>query len=167
MLTLHEKQVKETRKGKKAFSIKDIFKDKRTAALIITACVLVLALSAGLATGMIGGLGSNGQSKTGIALAQENEGDENAEALPQTTRETEDPFSPDETGDPFSGPMKLTGVVLCGRGHHLAIIEAGGSAYVVSRGDEIAETWTVISIQERTVDLESRDRDMTLQMADR
>lgn len=166
MLTLHEDKVKETRKEKKDFSFKDMFKDKRTAALIITACALVLALSVGLATGKIGGERFSGSPETGIALAQESEGNENTEALPQTTRQTEDPFDPSETSDPFSGPMKLTGVVLCGRGHHLAIIEAGGSACVVSRGDEIAETWTVVSIQKRSVILTSTDREITLKLDD-
>lgn len=150
----------------KAVSLLAMMKEHKVKIAAAVAGVMVLALVAGFASGMIGG-GSPNPGDNGIALAQASNGDENAEALPKTTRTYGDPFMIGSDSDPFAGPMKLVGVVLCGKGNHLAIIEAGGTAYVVARGQKIAGYWSVLSIQEKAVELRSDDKEMTLQLVDR
>ena len=133
----------------------------------VVASVLVLTLVVGFASGMLGNKTPDAARDSGIALAQSDNGDENAEALPKTVRTYGDPFMIGTDNDPFSGPMKLVGIILCGKGNHLAIIEAGGTAYIVTRGEEIAKYWTVLSIEENCVELRSDDKDLTLQLVDR
>ena len=153
--------------SKKAVSLQAMFKDHKVKIAAAVAGVLVLALVAGFASGMIGNRSPGPGGDNGIALAQASNADENAEALPKTVRTYGDPFMIGSDSDPFAGPMKLVGVVLCSKGNHLAIIEAGGTAYVVSRGQKIADYWSVLSIREKTVELRSDDKDMTLQLVDR
>ena len=155
-----------SKSSKKGVSLQALMKDHKVKIAAAVAGVLVLALVAGFASGMIGGR-NPAPAGDSIALAQASEGNENAEALPNTTRTFSDPFSVGTDNDPFAGPMKLVGVILCGRGNHLAIIEAGGTAYIVRRGEKIADYWSVLSIQEGSVDLRSDDKDTTLQLVDR
>jgi len=143
------------------------FQDQKVKIAAAVVAVLVLTLVAGYATGMMGTKAPDTAKDSGIALAQANSGEENAEALPKTVRTYSDPFMIGTDNDPFGGPMKLVGIILCGKGHHLAIIEAGGTAYVVPRGQKIGDYWTVLSINEKSVELRSTDKDLTLQLVDR
>jgi hypothetical protein len=157
----------ESKESKKAVTLQAMMQEHKVKIATAVVGVLVLALVAGFATGMIGPRNPGPGGDSGIALAQANNGNENAEALPKTTRAYGDPFMIGSDSDPFAGPMKLVGVVLCGKGNHLAIIEAGGTAYVVARGQKIAGYWTVLSIQQKAVELRSDDKEMTLQLVDR
>ncbi len=154
--------------GKSAGAVMERIKKHKATVIAAVAGVLVLALMAGFASGMIGNHPPVSDGDHSVVLAQASDGNENAEALPNTTRSFGDPFIINtDAADPFAGPMKLVGVVLCGRGSHLAIIETGGTAYVVRRGEKIADYWSVLSIQEGSVNLRSDDKDMTLQLVDR
>ncbi len=157
---------KKSQKKSKDASLLEWLQANRVKAAGVIAGVLVFALAAGYAAGMFSGGAPAGEDNS-IALAQTSNDDENAEALPQETRTYADPFMISTENDPFVGPMKLVGVLLDGRGHHLAIIEAGGTAYVVPRGAKIADYWTVLSIKEKAVELRSDEKDMTLQLVDR
>ncbi|MEW6540174.1 MAG: hypothetical protein AB1402_00985 [Bacillota bacterium] len=93
------------------------------------------------------------------------------EVLPETKRPLDPP--PEETSerkpikDPFAAPLELVGVILGGRGGDLAIIEAGGAAYVVSEGDLVQSVWTVAEIGPGTVLLTSGEQELMLSLAGR
>jgi Tfp pilus assembly protein PilP len=151
-------------KGSEHKSKKLSFLNNRLKIAAAVAGVLVLVLVAGFAMGMFGGKAP--ADNNSMAIAEASGSNENTTVLPQTVRTYQDPFE-SSGADPFSGPMKLVGLVLSGDGNHLCIIEAGGTAYVLKRGERIADYWKVISIAEKSVDLQYEDNDMTLQLADR
>ncbi len=96
-----------------------------------------------------------------------------AEVLPQQVRSDD---SNDSNGDdddyewsafnpsvdPFSDPMKLTGVLYGGRGGAMAIIESSGTSYIVSEGDYVDDLWAVRSIVRDSVLLRAHNQEVKL-----
>ncbi len=64
--------------------------------------------------------------------------------------------------DPFSDPMRLTGVLYGGRGGPLAIIESSGTSYIVSEGDYVDDLWAVRSIVRDSVVLRAHNQEVRL-----
>lgn len=93
-----------------------------------------------------------------------------AEVLPQQVRSNDDESSDNGQGwtafganvDPFSDPMKLTGVLYGGRGGPLAIIESSGTSYIVSEGDYVDDLWAVRSIVRDSVLLRAHNQEVRL-----
>lgn len=89
------------------------------------------------------------------------------EFLPDTKRELDeedDAAVLARIRDPFSAPLALTGVVLGGRGADLAVIQAGGAAYVVTAGEPVAGVWTVAEIRPDSVLLTADGRELLLEL---
>ena len=107
------------------------------------------------------------QTLSGTASADPNVAD-TAEVLPQqirinTTEEDEDNFSGFEPFvDPFADPMKLTGVVIGGRGGAMAIIESSGTSYMVAVGDYVDDLWAVLQITRDMVVLRAHNQEVSL-----
>ena len=94
-------------------------------------------------------------------------GDE-ASVLPQTRRDNGQIQGLGElTRDPFATPLKLTGIATGGAGGSMAIVESGGTTYIVSTGDMIDGFWSVIGITDDTVSLSSEQGGVTLRMQHR
>lgn len=73
----------------------------------------------------------------------------NVDVLPQTQRTNETVSTStvtDSAKNPFAGPVTLKGTVLNNKGGNLAIVEAGGSTFIVAKDETIAEIWTVKKI---------------------
>lgn len=93
-----------------------------------------------------------------------------AEVLPQQVRSNDDDSSDNDQGwttfeaniDPFSDPMKLTGILYGGRGGPMAIIESGGTSYIVSEGDYVDDLWAVRSIVRDSVLLRAHNQEVKL-----
>lgn len=93
-----------------------------------------------------------------------------AEVLPQQVRSNNNDDNANNQGwsafdanvDPFSDPMKLTGVLYGGRGGSLAIIESSGTSYIVSEGDYVDDLWAVRSIIRDSVILRAHYQEVTL-----
>ncbi len=93
-----------------------------------------------------------------------------AEVLPQQVRSNNSDNTDDSRGwsafdanvDPFSDPMRLTGVLYCGRGGALAIIESSGTSYIVSEGDYVDDLWAVRSIVRDSVVLRAHNQEVRL-----
>jgi len=91
-----------------------------------------------------------------------------AEVLPQqirinTTEDEEDNYSGFEPFvDPFADPMKLTGVVIGGRGGAMAIIESSGTSYMVAVGDYVDDLWAVLQITRDMVILRAHNQEVSL-----
>lgn len=91
-----------------------------------------------------------------------------AEVLPQqirtnTTEEDENNWSGFEPFiDPFADPMKLTGVVIGGRGGAMAIVESGGTSYLVAVGDYVDDLWAVFQITRDMVVLRAHNQEVSL-----
>ncbi len=91
-----------------------------------------------------------------------------AEVLPQQQRS----YDQDAEGerwsafepavDPFSDPMRLTGVVFGGRGGAMAIIESSGTSYIVAEGDYVDDLWAIRSIHRDTVILRAHNQEVKL-----
>lgn len=92
---------------------------------------------------------------------------ESAEVLPQQRREDE---ASDSAGrsffepvqDPFADPMRLSGIVHGGRGGSMAIIESGGTSYIVSEGDYVDDIWAVREIGGGRVVLRAYTQEVSL-----
>ncbi|MGM0652964.1 MAG: hypothetical protein ACQES4_09340 [Bacillota bacterium] len=105
-----------------------------------------------------------------VVIAEDTEG--TAEVLPQQVRSDDDSDNDpneDQGGsafnpsvDPFSDPMKLTGVLYGSRGGPLAIIESSGTSYIVSEGDYIDDLWAVRSIVRDSVVLRAHNQEVKL-----
>lgn len=105
-----------------------------------------------------------------VVIAEDAEG--TAEVLPQQVRSDDDSDNDpneDQGGsafnpsvDPFSDPMKLTGVLYGSRGGPLAIIESSGTSYIVSEGDYIDDLWAVRSIVRDSVVLRAHNQEVKL-----
>lgn len=105
-----------------------------------------------------------------VVIAEDAEG--TAEVLPQQVRSDDDSdndLNEDQGGsafnpsvDPFSDPMKLTGVLYGSRGGPLAIIESSGTSYIVSEGDYIDDLWAVRSIVRDSVVLRAHNQEVKL-----
>lgn len=93
-----------------------------------------------------------------------------AEVLPQQVRSNDNDENDnnlswstfDANVDPFSDPMKLTGVLYGGRGGPLAIIESSGTSYIVSEGDYVDDLWAVRSIVRDSVILRAHNQEVKL-----
>lgn len=101
-----------------------------------------------------------------VVIAEDVEG--TAEVLPQQVR-SDDDLNEDQGGsvfnpsvDPFSDPMKLTGVLYGSRGGPLAIIESSGTSYIVSEGDYVDDLWAVRSIVRDSVVLRAHNQEVEL-----
>jgi len=149
--------------------IPEFFKTKSF--LIIAGVLLFLVVAGGLLSLVLVGnrmasdLGSSGPD--GSARVDDQETAEEAIVLPQQVRNEDFEgesswalFRP--TTDPFAGPMKLTGVVTGGRGGSTAIIEAGGSSYIVFEGDYVEDFWAVRLITADMVVLRAADQEIFL-----
>jgi len=105
------------------------------------------------------------------AAAEEDEAPATAEpatVLPQIKREGEqNPEIEIITRDPFASPLKLTGIVTGGAGGSMAIVESGGTAYIVAAGEMIAKYWSVQEITDDTVFLTSADGEVVLRIQHR
>jgi len=81
---------------------------------------------------------------------------DSVDVLPQTQRS--DDTIGNETNDyngrdPFSSPAVLKGTVINDKNGNMAIIEVNGSTYVVAKGDNLADVWTVKTIKSGEVTL--------------
>jgi len=56
----------------------------------------------------------------------------------------------------------LTGVVIGGRGGSMAIIESGGSSFIVTEGDYVDDLWAVIHIKRGMAVLRAYDQEVSL-----
>ncbi len=144
----------------------NLFKNRRF--LIIAGSVLLIALMGGIySIVFLGNLSASDQSDN------ENPGSDNqyivdtAEVLPQQIRndgnENERSWSVfDPVTDPFGSPMRLTGVVIGGRSGSMAIIESGGTSYLVSEGDYVDDLWAVRQITRGMVILRAHNQEVSL-----
>jgi hypothetical protein len=64
--------------------------------------------------------------------------------------------------DPFAAPIKLTGVVIGGFGGPMAIIESGGSSFIVKVGDYVDDLWAVLEIKREMVVLQAYNQEISL-----
>ena len=64
--------------------------------------------------------------------------------------------------DPFAEPIKLTGVAIGGTGGPMAIIESGGSSFIVKVGDYVDDLWAVIEIKRETAVLRAYNQEVRL-----
>lgn len=88
-----------------------------------------------------------------------------AEILPRTERLIE-ALSQEVEKDPFTAPMKLTGILLYPDEKSLAIIEYGGSSYIVKKNEHIEDTaWMVSEIYETSVMLKSDEKSQLLSLS--
>ncbi len=110
--------------------------------------------------------------KTDTTVPDELSDTEIAHVLPQQTRLDEDYVEEDSdgfwdifgdySGDPFGGPLKLTGTMYSDRGGEMAIISSGGTSHIVTVGDYIDDLWAVLRISEDMVVLRSTDLEVSL-----
>ena len=152
------------------FKTPQIFKNKRF--LIIAGAILFLAVAGGIYSIVV--LADRTASELNIAepdTAGSVSGDSAAadlvEVLPQQRRDNEDSEEQswttfDPMMDPFAEPMKLTGVVIGGRGGTMAIIESGGSSYIVAVGDYVDDLWAVYQITRGMVVLRAHNQEVSL-----
>jgi len=91
-----------------------------------------------------------------------------AEVLPQQRRsdgtmEDDGTWIPiNQYFDPFAEPIKLTGVAIGGTGGPMAIIESGGSSFIVKVGDYVDDLWAVIEIKRETAVLRAYNQEISL-----
>lgn len=148
---------KSRRKGRQ------LLQDKRM--LLIGGIVLAVLIVAGISTIFILNRPTAKPVTTGSGNTTTVSGEE-AQVLPQTKRDNGqnlDPF----TRDPFASPLKLTGIITGGPGGSMAIVESGGTSYVVTVGDLLDEFWTVLKITQEVVLLTAGDRDVSLRLQHR
>ncbi len=100
-------------------------------------------------------------------LPEDMEDTEDVEFLPSDENDVgqgEDDELPEKPVDPFASPATLKGVIISDDANDLAIIEAGGTSYVVGKGDVIANYWKVERISRDSVYLKANGRDVELQL---
>lgn len=88
-----------------------------------------------------------------------------AEVLPQQRRESGEQITGTDQGpfiDPFAEPMKLTGIAVGGHGGNMAIIESGGTSYIVSVGDYVDDLWAVTIITRDSAVLRAHNQEVSL-----
>ncbi|MDW7728811.1 MAG: hypothetical protein SCJ94_02220 [Bacillota bacterium] len=141
--------------------------------MIIAGVVLAIALAGGVYSIYLlrDNDTANGSPETNeIAefTAENPEISEIAEVLPQQKRDTEGVLSGAQWSafepsiDPFSDPMRLTGVVIGGRGGNMAIIESSGTSYIVSVGDYVDDLWAVLKISAEMVVMRAYNQEVSL-----
>jgi len=139
---------------------------------IITGVILIIALAGGVYS--IFNVTNNENADAVLSSGEISEFDtENpeisdiAEVLPQQRRDADDSYSAqwndfETTVDPFSDPMRLTGVVTGGRGGAMAIIESSGTSYIVSVGDYVDDLWAVRQISSEMVTMRAYNQEVSL-----
>jgi len=144
--------------------------------LIIAGSLLLLAVGGGIYALVLVNSGTSDQTAAGeaeeVSGANDSEGIETAEVLPQERRDSQD-GEHDEDGswtafdssiDPFADPMELTGTVTGGRGGTMAIIESSGTSYIVAEGDYVDDLWSVRHIDATQAILRAHDKEVTLHL---
>lgn len=141
--------------------------------LLIAGVIILLAVTGAvygvlaLSNNLNAAAGSDSQTLSGTASTDSTVAD-TAEVLPQQiriniTEEDENNWSSfDPFIDPFADPMKLTGVVIGGRGGAMAIIESGGTSYIVAVGDYVDDLWAVLQITRDMVILRAYSQEVSL-----
>jgi hypothetical protein len=141
--------------------------------LVIAGVIILLAVTGSvygalaLRNNLNAAAGADNQALSGTASADSTVAD-TAEVLPQqirinTTEEDENDSSGFEPFvDPFADPMKLTGVVIGGRGGAMAIIESSGTSYMVAVGDYVDDLWAVLQITRDMVVLRAHNQEVSL-----
>jgi len=148
----------------------EIFKNKRF--LIIAGVILSIAL-VGIVYSLIllSDRTASGaipmQSGTTDLNPSEADASDLVEVLPQMQRSNEESnvgaqpaFGP--IMDPFAEPIRLTGVVLGGRGGAMAIIESSGTSYIVAVGDYVDDLWAVHQITRGMAVLRAQNQEVSL-----
>ncbi len=69
--------------------------------------------------------------------------------------------------DPFSGPLKLVGILVDSDGSGIAVIEANSTSYIVSKNDVLENNMTVTDISVDSVTLKNDDRELELKLEKR
>jgi|GEM_PF-1483788 len=150
--------------------IENLKKDQQL--LLITGCVLALFVTGVLIIVLSGSRPEN--EVLTLAETPGNTGGDQAadtvlvaEVLPQPIRS--DGTIEDGTWvpvnqylDPFAEPIKLTGVAIGGTGGPMAIIESGGSSFIVKVGDYVDDLWAVLEIKRETVILRAYNQEVSL-----
>ncbi|MCJ7806511.1 MAG: hypothetical protein MUP57_03050, partial [Clostridia bacterium] len=147
-----------------------IFKNKRF--VIIAGAILLLAVAGGIYSVVVLADRTTSESRiiepdaTGLAPGDSDAADL-VEVLPQQRRDNEDSEEQswttfDPMMDPFAEPMKLTGVVIGGRGGTMAIVESSGSSYIVAVGDYVDDLWAVYQITRGMVVLRAHNQEVSL-----
>jgi hypothetical protein len=148
----------------------EFFKNKRF--LIIAGVIILLAVTGALYSIVVlrdRTASENVLSEPDTIKADQGESAvaEVVEVLPQLRRNNIEgdqdswvAFNP--MSDPFAEPMKLTGVVIGGRGGSMAIIESGGSSYIVTEGDYVDDLWAVIQIKRGMAVLRAYNQEVSL-----
>ncbi len=90
----------------------------------------------------------------------EADNEEEVEVLPQDERIDEENLL--QPPDPFASPPQLMGVLLDGEEEALAIIEAGGRAYITAEGETVAGLWKVEEIYRDKVKMVLGDDEVVL-----
>ncbi len=151
--------------------IPEIFKNRLF--IIIAGAILFIALAGGifsvyLLRDKVAADGSPARDNLTGAISVPEEVGDVAEVLPQQRRNTDDESSSDpgtyyEAGvDPFTDPMRLTGVVIGGRGGAMAIVESSGTAYIVAVGDYVDDLWAVREITRDMVVMRAYNQEVSL-----
>jgi len=150
--------------------IENLKKDQQL--LLITGCVLALFVT-GVLIIVLSGSRPENEVQTLAETPGNTGGDQAAdtvlvaEVLPQPIRS--DGTIEDGTWvpvnqylDPFAEPIKLTGVAIGGTGGPMAIIESGGSSFIVKVGDYVDDLWAVLEIKRETVILRAYNQEVSL-----
>jgi hypothetical protein len=155
-------------------TVPEIFKNRLF--IIIAGAILFIAVAGGvfsvyLLRDKVTADGSPARDNLTGAVSVPEEVSDVAEVLPQQRRNTDDESSSDlwnsfEAGvDPFTDPMRLTGVVIGGRGGAMAIIESSGTAYIVAVGDYVDDLWAVRQITRDMVVMRAYNQEVSLFLA--
>ena len=153
------------------FTAPEIFKNRLF--IIIAAAILLVAVAGGvlsvyLLRDKVAADDSPTRDKASGTFELSEGVSDVAEVLPQHRRETDDEYTSDiwtsfEAGvDPFTDPMRLTGVVTGGRGGAMAIIESSGTAYIVAVGDYVDDLWAVRQITRDMVVMRAYNQEVSL-----
>ena len=152
------------------FKTLQIFKNKRF--LIIVGVILFLAVAGGIYSIIV--FADRTASESSIAepdvtdsVPGDSEAADLVEVLPQQRRDNEDSeesswIISEPMMDPFAEPMKLTGVVIGGRGGTMAIVESSGSSYIVAVGDYVDDLWAVYQFTRGRVVLRAHNKEVSL-----
>jgi hypothetical protein len=158
--------------GKKFnFVIPEIFENRLF--IIIAGAILLIAVAGGITSAYImrnrmAADEVNPRETSAGVLSADGAVSDYAEVLPQQRRTIDDASGSDLWAsfeaniDPFSDPMRLTGVVIGGRGGAMAIIESSGMAYIVAVGDYVDDLWAVRQITRDMVVMRAYNQEVSL-----
>lgn len=156
----------------KSFDFKsmEIFKNKRfliLAGVILFLAVFGLAYSIVILTDRTAIEQVPTQPGTTGQVPSDSDNANLVEVLPQLQRSSEEVADGALTSlnpimDPFAEPIKLTGVVIGGRGGTMAIIESSGTSFIVAVGDYVDDLWAVYQITRGSAVLRARNQEVVL-----